>query len=66
MEDVDRFKVFCEREGLNESQRSKSVTPEIFDLLSKGKPTPFINYYNCWLYNTETREAVEKDRFKRI
>lgn len=60
MEDYQRFEIYCKRPGLTDAQRECTVTPEIYDLLSEGYPSPFLHIGCAKVFNSETKEEVKE------
>lgn len=60
LEEYYQFEAYCQRPNLSPEQKKCTVTPEVFDLLSKGDATLFMDIKGIKVFSTETKEKAEK------
>ena len=58
MEDFHKFIMFMKRPGVD--KKPCVVTPEIFDLISEGQDTPFMDYQNVKVFCSTTKEHADR------
>jgi hypothetical protein len=60
LEEFYQFEAYCQRPNLSPEQKKCVVTPEVFDLLSKGDPTLFMDIKGVKVFSSETKDKAEK------
>lgn len=59
LDDYYKFEAYCQRPNLSPDQKRCVVTAEVFDLLSQGLPTPFMDIKGIKVFNVDTKEKAE-------
>ena len=60
MEEYYKFEAYMQRPDFTYDQKKCTVTAEIFDILSQGQPTPFMDIKGIKVFCADTKKAAEE------
>lgn len=59
LEEYYKFEAYCQRPNLSPEQKRCVVNAEVFDLLSQGLPTPFMDIKGIKVFCADTKDKAE-------
>ena len=60
LDDYYKFEAYCQRPNLSPEQKKCVVNAEVFDLLSQGQPSLFMDIRGIKVFCVDTKEKAEE------